>query len=177
MVLRSGEASFRVAHGQKRPFVVEAGDTVVQAVGTDFTVRLEDDGSLSVVVAEGVVRVTGPASSPALLRHGEEFVAGEAGSWRAPVEPRELERRLAWREGLIMFNGQRLGDAAAEVSRYGPQTVVIDDPTLARAEFVGAFRVGQAEAFANAAAGAFNAEVIREGDVLHLQRRANSPSY
>ena len=38
--LTSGEAHFRVAHDFRRPFIVCARDTVVRAVGTEFTVRI-----------------------------------------------------------------------------------------------------------------------------------------
>ena len=41
VLLRSGEASFQVAHDVRRPFIVEARDVAVKAVGTNFTVRLQ----------------------------------------------------------------------------------------------------------------------------------------
>ena len=63
------------------------------------------------------------------------------------------------------------------MNRYSRVRVVIDDPTLARAEFTGVFNVGDARAFAFAAAGAFNGRVIDKGDTLHLDRQSNSPSH
>src|SRR3546814_12833562 len=84
--------------------------------------------------------------------------------------------RIAWRKGLLVFNGQRLGDAAAEVNRYSDLRVTIDDPTLARAEFMGVFKLGDARAFANAAARAFHGDVHRRGTELVLVRHKNSPS-
>src|SRR3546814_5797309 len=82
------------------------------------------------------------------------------------LDSADVERRIAWRKGLLVFNGQRLGDAAAEVNRYSDLRVTIDDPTLARAEFMGVFKLGDARAFANAAASAFNGEVHRRGNEL-----------
>ncbi len=93
------------------------------------------------------------------------------------LDTADVERRGAWRKGLLIFDGQRLGIAAAEVNRYSDLRVVIEDPTLARAEFMGVFKLGDANAFAQAAAGAFNGEVVRRGNELHLVRQQNSPSH
>ncbi len=61
IVLRRGEASFKVAHDAARPFVVEAGNVSARAVGTDFTVGRAADGDIAVTVAEGRVKVTDAA--------------------------------------------------------------------------------------------------------------------
>src|SRR3546814_13789299 len=90
------------------------------------------------------------------------------------LDSADVERRIAWRKGLLVFNGQRLGDAAAEVNRYSDLRVTIDDPTLARAEFMGVFKLGDARAFANAAASAFNGEVHLRGNELVMVRQQTS---
>src|SRR3546814_12357098 len=56
VVLREGEAWFQVARDKSRPFVVEAGKVRVQAVGTAFSVRRDENGA-SVFVTEGVVEI------------------------------------------------------------------------------------------------------------------------
>jgi transmembrane sensor len=53
--LASGEAWFRVMKDPMRPFVVEAGQVVVQAVGTAFSVRRRENGA-DVLVTEGSSR-------------------------------------------------------------------------------------------------------------------------
>lgn len=179
ILLRRGEASFDVAHNPGRPFIVEAPGLNVRAVGTAFVVGIESDG-VEVTVEEGVVAVGGQASgsaTPRYLRRNEQFVAAATGPRKAVLDAADVERRGAWRKGLLVFNGQRLGIAAAEVNRYSEQRVVIEDPTLARAEFMGVFKLGDASAFAEAAAGAFNGEVVRRGNELHLVRQQNSPSH
>src|SRR5690606_20513701 len=57
--LEKGEALFEVAKDPQRPFVVNAGDLTVKAVGTAFVVRREDS-SVEVTVTEGVVEVARP---------------------------------------------------------------------------------------------------------------------
>ncbi|WP_447762889.1 FecR family protein [Sphingopyxis panaciterrae] len=179
IILRRGEASFEVAHNKQRPFVVSAEGLDVRAVGTEFVVGLDKDG-VEVTVEEGVVAVGGAASGsaqPRYIRRNEQFVAAQTGPRKAVLDAADVERRIAWRKGLLVFDGQQLGAAAEEVNRYSDVRVVIDDPTLARAEFMGVFKLGDAHAFAGAAAEAFNGEVIRRGDELVLVRQQNSPSH
>jgi transmembrane sensor len=128
-------------------------------------------------VEEGVVSVAEARAPARLVRRNEEYVAAPSGGHKAMLEPEEVERRLAWRRGLLIFDGDSLGKAAAQVNRYAKVPVVIDDPTLARAEFIGVFKVGDSRAFANGAAQAFNGEVLEGPDGLHLQRQQNSPSH
>ncbi|MGB8693925.1 MAG: FecR domain-containing protein, partial [Steroidobacteraceae bacterium] len=68
VTLRSGQASFEVAHEANRAFRVHAGSAEVIDLGTRFDVRL-DEGSTVVTVVEGRVTV-GPGTSgqPPLLR-------------------------------------------------------------------------------------------------------------
>lgn len=178
VILRRGEALFSVAHDAARPFLVSADDVTVRAVGTRFAVGFEDE-EVEVTVEEGVVAVN-EADTPApprLLRRNEQFVAAPTGSRKAVLERDEVERRLAWRRRMLVFQGETLGRAAAEVNRYSTVQVTIDDPTLARAEFIGVFHIGDGRAFAQAAAQAFNGEVIAREDGLHLVRQQNSPSH
>lgn len=180
IILRRGEASFQVAHDETRPFVVDAEDVTVTAVGTEFSVGLADD-DVAVTVAEGVVKVRRPAARKneehQYLRRNEKFIVASTGPRRTQLEPSEVHRELAWREGLLVFEGQPLGLAAKEVNRHADMPVLIDDPTLARAEFIGVFHIGDSQSFADAAAFAFNGEVIKRDGALHLVRKQYSRSH
>lgn len=175
IVLRRGEASFQVAHDEQRPFVVQAGDVSVRAVGTAFTVRLREDGSVGVVVTEGVVEVVRADGSSEASRRKQRVSRNHEviADTRQPIEtaalsPSEVARRVAWEEGQLVFDGEHLQQAAAEVNRYAPTPVVIDSPRLADKSFVGVFRTGDARAFAQAAAAAFDARVYEDAGRLHL---------
>ncbi len=60
--LQEGEAYFTVAKDPGRPFVVEAGDKRVVAIGTQFAVRREG-GEVRVVVTEGSINLQGDRSA------------------------------------------------------------------------------------------------------------------
>jgi len=174
VVLREGEASFQIAHDEQRPFIVQAGDVSVRAVGTAFNVRMRPSG-VEVTVTEGVVDIlrTDAPNAPPLRRvsHNQEVVAPiEQPIVVEPLSDQVIARRLAWQDGRLVFEGERLANAVHEVNRYSNVAVVINDPQLAEKSFVGAFTIGDARGFAYAAAAAFDAHVTERGDVIYLSR-------
>ena len=60
IALSQGEALFDVAKNRRRPFIVEAHDTQVRAVGTSFTVKLLPQQIVQVLVREGVIEIKRP---------------------------------------------------------------------------------------------------------------------
>ena len=111
--LGHGEASFAVAHDASRPFVVRAGDLRVRAVGTEFVVRLQGE-QVSVTVAEGVVEVKRPTPGPDARRliyeHDQIVAAGPAPLTATNIGQDEVARQLAWRDGLLVFDGEALSE-------------------------------------------------------------------
>ena len=173
--LLQGEALFDVARNKARPFVVTAGDTNVRAVGTSFTVRRLEAAPVQVLVREGVVEVSKPASNAPPVRVSANNMAeaplNDAAAIAArPVLPAQLHRQLAWEKGQIAFEGETLGQAAAEFARYSDTRIVIDDPALAREEIAGLFKATDPVGFAQKIAISWNARVrVGEGEV-HLTR-------
>ncbi len=170
--LAEGEAWFQVAHDRQRPFVVEAGDVRVRAVGTAFSVRRTATGA-DVRVTEGKVEVwsTGDEANRRLVSAGARtFVSNEGGPDPVAEDRGDIERSLSWRSGQLIFDGDTLGAAAAEFNRYNVVQVRIDDPGLASAKFVGRFRTNEPDAFARAAATILDARVRAGPDEIVLTR-------
>jgi transmembrane sensor len=190
--LRKGEAHFQVAHDRSRPFLVHAGDAVVRAVGTQFEVRLMGDSHVDVVVNEGRVEVqstpvlaaaanpTGSASpkhslAPArvhTLAAGQEL-SSQSGDYAViPVSTVELSSALAWREGAIVFEGQPLSQAIAEIERYTDARIVISDAQTADMRVGGRFRTGDIQEFFDALQTALPVSVRRASNgVIFIEAR------
>jgi len=177
VVLESGEALFEVAKNSKRPFVVQAGNFRVRAVGTAFIVRRRSDDDVDITVTQGTVDVWRQTSSP------EPAVRLTAGT-RTEATPKEiappaelsavqLRVATAWATGVIDLNGRTLGEAAAEFNRYNRQVVIIADPELAAEPVVGRFQVTNPKAFVTAAAAMLGADARTDGDRLILEPRAS----
>jgi transmembrane sensor len=181
--LTRGEALFEVAHDRERPFFVAVNDIVVRAVGTAFAVRLEA-AQVDVTVTEGIVEVTERAVAAGPVQSGPPASGSEtrqvAANERAviiharaaqvqSITPAEADRRLAWREGMVSFDGESLQTAVAEINRHNRRQILVDDPALGSKPIVGVFRATDPGGFSVAAALALNASVIPDGDVIRLR--------
>jgi transmembrane sensor len=175
VVLESGEALFEVAKNSKRPFVVQAGNFRVRAVGTAFMVRRRSDDDIDITVTQGTVDVWRQTSSP------EPAVRLTAGKHTkatpkeiappAQLSAAQLTEATAWVTEVIDLNGRTLGEAAAEFNRYNRQAVVISDPELAAETVVGRFQATDPNAFVMAAAAMLGANARTDGDRLILEPR------
>lgn len=166
--LRSGEAWFEVARDATRPFVVSTTAATVTAVGTAFSVREIGDVT-EVVVTEGTVAI-----DPADGRPATYVTAGNAiridrshPLQKAELDASRVRRRLAWREGLIMLDGETLGEAAVEFNRYGGRRIVVA-PEIADNRVVGVFRIHDAEGFARANADLLSLNISMSTDEIRL---------
>lgn len=150
ILLNRGEAWFEVAKDRAKPFIVESGDVRVRAVGTAFAVRRYGNGA-DVMVTEGLVEVwssAGSARRQRLPAGTQSFVAERADHIAVTRNPEDIERRLAWRKGQLVFRNQTLADAAADFNRYNARQIVIADPALGRRSVVGQYETDQSERFA-----------------------------
>ena len=133
--LLRGEAFFDVVPNPERPFVVHGRGLRVRAVGTRFAVRADGDED-PVSVAEGRVDVA--ASGETLrLSAGEAVRRGEGAS--LSVVRTDVTRTLAWREGRLVFSGERLSAVLAELSRYRHGRIVLLDAGAGERRVTGAF--------------------------------------
>lgn len=148
--LEYGEAHFEVATDTSRQFIVVAGSGLVRAVGTAFNVQYVDAEAIEVTVTEGEVEVETthkpslpgsiapmaesiehPATKPTRLTQGHNARITDTVKSFAVIEPEVLERSLAWQQGWLRFVSAPLSEVAAEIDRYTPMTLVVDDPELA----------------------------------------------
>ncbi len=176
--LLSGEALFNVAADRERPFTVEAGDVKLRGGGTSFVVRKDDQGPVRVMVQTGHVEMTCKgALSPLLVAANAAAVVPEEGfashiTPPAPValDADEVARRLSWQDGLLAFNGETLGQAAAEFARYSSTRIVVDDPTLAAEPLSGLYASSDPSGFARDVALSFGARAVSTADGVHIVR-------
>ena len=185
--LEKGEAHFAVAKNPQMPFVVYAGNGKVRAVGTAFSVRLDERSEkVDVVVTEGTVQVVAglndrstqasvaSAGSMKTITLTERGIAHyqEAIDNYTYAAPREIAHKLAWKSGKWIFEGETLGDVIAEANRYTSDTIEIDDPDIAKLRVGGYFRVGEVESLLSALEAGFDIVVTRPREgIIQLSSR------
>lgn len=177
--LSRGEAHFSVAHDPRRPFTVLTDNGSVTAVGTAFSVRLRADASLEVMVSAGRVALAAPAAlqeargdqaTPPASAPVAELTKGQIARFQdtieeiAHVSEAELNRKLSWRQGMLAYAGESLGDVIADVSRYTPVEIEIADPKLSDMMIQGYFKVGETEALFEVLELSFGIRVERVDD-------------
>lgn len=169
VVLARGEAWFQVAKDTQRPFLVEAGDVRVRAVGTAFSVYKQDDG-VDVRVTEGVVEVwrVGEESKKRRISAGAQMMMSEAGVAAVTASAEPIERALSWRDGQLIFDGDSVAEAAEQFNRYNAVKIEIASPDLRDEKMIGRFRTNEPQAFARAAAAILHAKVDVQGDRIIL---------
>ncbi len=148
--LKMGEVWLEVAKDKSKPFIVEAGDIRVQAVGTAFGVRRYGNGA-EVLVTEGVVEVwsnDGSAQKRMVAAGEQSFIPDLAATIPVTRQPKEIARKLAWREGKLVFNNQTLNEAVADFNRYSSKKIIIVDPRLKARKLVGQYQIDAPERFA-----------------------------
>lgn len=168
--LSQGEIFLRVAKDPDRPLSVLAGDKIIQAVGTEFLVEINDGQRVGLLVTEGkvVIGIQPPdlsgempvreaAFSPLLLAQlegpegnivtaGEAVVLTESEPMRSKVSADEIEVKLSWKEGRLIFRSEPLENALREVERYTTVEFVFLDESLRSRTLSGRFRAGDVEA-------------------------------
>ena len=170
IVLHKGEAYFQVAHDTDRPLVVATNTREVVALGTAFSVRLQDE-HMKVLVTEGRIAIRsnvpgqnhqgspaggtrpsdtvaeamlGRVGAPILLEAGQAFddQIRIGGHPVTNVDEGEQQRSLAWQRGLVEFTDAPLAEVVSEVSRYTPLTIKVDND-IQNVKFGGIFPTGE----------------------------------
>ncbi len=148
IVLDEGTLHVDVAKDPSRPLVVVARGVAVTAIGTRFAVAELSRDRRYVMVDEGIVSVRGEESVEAIELHAGQRVEIDDGRVGAP-EPLS-PHALAWMRGTLVYDGEPLHEALAELGRWVPGTVVCraacDEPVR------GAFPVARADAAIDALA-------------------------
>jgi transmembrane sensor len=178
ITLTQGQAFFDVARDPARPFRVFAGRDEIRALGTAFQVRFER-GAARVVLEEGRVAVfrggalkalelrapadrLGARKADVVLQPGQATELASAKP--AKVEPVDLSKTGAWRDGDLVFDDVPLSAAVAEVNRYGGREIVLGDPALARLRISGTFHTNRPETFVEGVTAALPVRLQEAGD-------------
>jgi transmembrane sensor len=144
--LARGEALFKVAHEAQRPFEVEADGYLLRAMGTVFSVRV-DANATALLVVEGAVSVAPAGGGTSQLVSAAERFDLMNGVRTTALSAKDIERALAWRRGMLDFDGVPLGLVVAEVERYTGAHFTFADPALADVPMATYFRAADLAGF------------------------------
>jgi transmembrane sensor len=159
--LVAGEALFKVRHETERPFLVDAGDSMIRAIGTQFNVYRRVNGTI-VSVLEGTVRIprdspltpTAPSNTASASVTNAASAQASAGETVDVSQGRLIKHRqvntadvVAWRQRRLVFHDDTLLEIAAEFNRYNrtPQ-LEVEGAQAQQHRFAGTFDADAPEA-------------------------------
>lgn len=186
LTLLYGEVNFDVVSDPERPFRVYAGSGMLQAVGTMFNVRYISD-VVDVTVIEGKVNVVSNVgqqfayvqdvesrqqvgSHPPVNEQGKilQLTAGQSATYDKSVKSIEedlpaeqMSRKLAWHDGTLLFQGETLREALAEISQYTDKELVIVDESIADLRIGGHYSVADIDALLLTISQAFDLRAVK----------------
>lgn len=198
IALEEGEAFFKVKHDPQRPFVVQAPNLRVTAVGTAFTVRADDVRTV-VAVTDGVVDVEHPvaqqastfldrrtsvgderpisglrsmqATSPTRTRAGQQLTFdGKIGA--TSIRPTDEALALGWQDGALSYVDEPLRSVVARVNRYSQKEIVLGDAKVGELRFTGTVLEGQVDEWIRGLEQVFS---VRAAEGAHGSVRLEAP--
>jgi transmembrane sensor len=158
---------------------VLAGDRVVQAVGTAFNIEIKPGREIELVVIEGSVRVGEQSTlvnmeqnnvqivlprSAEVVTAGQELVMGKEAKQARPINDAEIQVKLSWQKGNLIFRGEPLADVVKEVERYTGVEFVFLNENLKEAHVSGFFKAGDVEGMLAVLKENFSIEFQRESE-------------
>jgi transmembrane sensor len=157
LTLEQGEAVFHVAKNRSRPFIVEAAQTRVRAVGTIFRVQ-RTIRRVCVSVVEGVVAVSEEPRTwhrslssarplPLLSLAANEQVSINISGIMSPVQWTNVNAVSAAKANRLTFDNQTVGDVARLFNSRNRLQIEISDPSLAARRISGIFPTDDPQSF------------------------------
>lgn len=177
ITLVKGEARFDVAKDKSRPFIVTSDEKSFTALGTIFNVQKHNQ-EMELLVTEGTVLVTKANEGlqviqNAILKANEQGIkqnlpgfvvtSGNKVSIKNNVAKKiqevtldQMNRELAWQQGMLIFDGESLSSAINEINRYSEIKLTIADPTIANIKVSGYFETNDTQSLLDSLKSNFN---------------------
>lgn len=138
-VILKGEAYFRVARNEEKPFYVESDGQLVRVYGTEFNIRTyEEDAAVYTTLISGSValQAAGKLNAELFLTPGRQAVFDKKEA-SAFVRTVDTEVVTGWRRGLFVFEEQNLGQIMAALARWYNFDYEFTDNVLSETVFMG----------------------------------------
>ncbi len=127
-----GEAFFEVKKGAA-PFTVNSKYGIIRVLGTSFNVRAYDNLQFKTTLKEGEIQFSNRIDEKILLPGQQLTLSKEEGLIVKQIDP---EIASSWKNGVIAFENESLGDLAKRLERHFDIRIVLDQD-IASIRFTG----------------------------------------
>lgn len=132
----NGEAYFEVAEDARKPFIVQANDITVEALGTSFNVTAyKDDSFVSSVLIDGSIRVSADGQER-ILKENHRATYYKEGR-KLATDAVLASDYILWKEGYLYFESSSFEDIAKQLSRMFNVKIEFTSDNLRSIRFTG----------------------------------------
>lgn len=193
IILEFGEVFFEVEGEPRRPLTVFAQGRLVKVLGTKFSVLIAGN-EVRVAVVDGTVAVGKqearfPLSNRRTIRTREEPGNAATSGAEGWIDPNDVilragtlatfgdghepalkqdnevvERTQSWREGVVRFESEPLFRVVAELNRYSPSKILIEDDAIVNLPISGVFALKRIDLILEALEDVIPVTLIRYSD-------------
>jgi len=166
-----GEAFFEVTRQTDQPFVVYAGHTQTQVLGTSFDVKSYEPGQVEVAVVSGKVAFSTRHNKQQrlVLSEGSRGILQAAQTLRqAPIEDPNF---MAWKEQRLSFQDMRISQVMETLENYFGVQIILKDAAAGQLRYNGTFdpeQLGNIEAVLEVICPTVNLHWTKERDNQYI---------
>lgn len=135
-VYLEGEAYFEVEHDERAPFIVNTEAMDLRVLGTSFNIKAYNDENMVVsTLVTGKIRQEFPEVGKNITLTPSRQSIFDRVSGKLETHQADVQAVLAWKEGKIIANDERLEDIFRQLSRWYDFKVVYTQPSLKDVRF------------------------------------------
>jgi len=140
----SGEAFFDVVKDSSRPFLVHAGKLNIEVKGTQFNViNYPDEIFTELILKSGNVRLFSGKyednNTITTIKPGERAFL-DTGNNKLIVEKADIDKYLAWKEGMLIFRDDRMDEVVRKLNRWFNVEIILKSPELKEYVYTATYR-------------------------------------
>lgn len=128
-----GEAYFEVARNEHQPFIVRAGTTRIEVLGTQFNVEAKAGNSCITTLVKGSVKVRNKLNDSVVIHPGQQVKVPKEGAMT--VKSVDLRFPTAWRRNRFAFQNEPLYRIMEQLSEWYGCTFEFRRPQQANLHF------------------------------------------
>lgn len=133
----TGEVYFEVARDAGRPFRINVNNKAeVEVLGTSFNVNAYDNElTINTTLLQGAVRVLQRGHQGVVIKPGQQAQIANLRPQQESTKPGEIkvievaniEKAVAWKDGLFNFNGAKLDEVMRQLERWYDINVIYEN--------------------------------------------------
>lgn len=166
-----GEAFFEVAPNAAHPFIVHAGASQTEVLGTSFGIKAYEAQPVRLNVVTGKVAFSNPGrKSDALVLTAGHAAVVESGKDPA-AEATPDPNFTSWKDDRLVFHHTPLSAAFAAMEDYFGITIRIEDSSIGSLEYKGMFEKPVADSIFKVIAEATQLKIVEESEGVYSVRK------